>query len=83
MRYTRGRVVEVSTLADLDDRLAAGATSLSGWWLTSLDLSDRTEALAGCDVAGATFLGCTFAPGVDATSASAARSCCRPSTRSR
>jgi len=66
VRYIRGRVVEVSTLADLDDRLAAGATSLSGWWLTSLDLRDRTAALAGCDVAGATFLGCTFAPGEDA-----------------
>ncbi|MFC5179097.1 LOG family protein [Nocardioides taihuensis] len=65
MRHTRGRVVEVGTLADLDRRLAAGAASLSGWRLTAVDLRERGPALAGCHVAGATFLGCTFAPGDD------------------
>ena len=66
MKQGRGRLIEVDSLADLDRRLAAGARSLSGWRVRSLDLSGRTEPLAECDVAGATFLSCTFAPGVEA-----------------
>ncbi len=66
MRHTRGRVVEVDSLADLDLRLAAGARSLDGWRLASLDLTGHADALDGCEVAGATFLGCVFAPGGEA-----------------
>ena len=65
MKRTRGRVVHVESLADLDRRLAAGATRLGSWRLHRLDLAGRAAALAAYDVRGATFLGCTFAPGED------------------
>lgn len=63
MKSTHGRVVHVESLADLDRRLAAGATALSGWRVRALDLTERSDVLARCRVAGAAFLGCTFAPG--------------------
>jgi predicted Rossmann-fold nucleotide-binding protein len=63
VRRSRGRVVEVETLEELDSRVAAGATRLSGWRVRHVDLSGRTGELARLQVAGATFLGCTFAPG--------------------
>ncbi len=57
MRHTRGRVVEVESLAELDGRLTAGARSMNGWRVTSVDLTDRGDAAArlrcrGCDVPG-------------------------------
>jgi predicted Rossmann-fold nucleotide-binding protein len=64
VKRTRGRVVNVDSLAEFDSRMAAGATTLSGWRLRSLDLSERSGDLARCQVAGATFLGCSFAPQV-------------------
>ena len=66
MRHTRGRVIEVESLPELDRRLAAGARSLDGWRLTSLDLVERGELLRDREVTGATFLGCRFAPGDEA-----------------
>ena len=63
MRRSRGRVVQVESLADFDRRVAAGATRLSGWRVRGLDLSERGPVLAGLRVAGATFLGCRSAPG--------------------
>ena len=33
------------------------------WRVSSVDLADRGEQLRACDVTGATFLGCRFAPG--------------------
>ncbi|MEO6512478.1 MAG: Rossmann fold nucleotide-binding protein, partial [Nocardioides sp.] len=63
MRRSRGRGVQVDTLADFDQRLAAGATSLRGWRLRGLDLSGRSAELGDLRVAGALFLGCRFAPG--------------------
>ncbi|WP_104107247.1 Rossmann fold nucleotide-binding protein [Nocardioides sp. 616] len=60
MRHTRGRVVEVDTVAELEWRLAAGARSLSGWRLRGLDLTPYGAALSACDVAGALFLGCVL-----------------------
>ncbi len=63
MRSTRGRTVDVASLPELDRRLAAGARSLSGWRVRSLDLTAHGEALRRCRLAGATFLGCAFAPG--------------------
>jgi predicted Rossmann-fold nucleotide-binding protein len=56
-------VVQVESLADFDSRVAAGATRLSGWRVRHVDLSARSGELAGLRLAGATFLGCTFAPG--------------------
>ncbi len=63
MKRTRGRVVHVESAADLDRRLDAGARSLRGWRVRGLDLTASGERLLGCRVAGAMFLGCTFAPG--------------------
>jgi predicted Rossmann-fold nucleotide-binding protein len=56
-------VVEVDSLDDLARRLDAGATSMAGWRLSSLDLTDQADVLADIDVAGATFLGCTLREG--------------------
>jgi predicted Rossmann-fold nucleotide-binding protein len=67
VKKTRGGVVEVRDLADFDRRTAMGVGSLTGWVVTGVDLRDRTDVLSGCRVAGALFLGCTFAPGVEDT----------------
>ena len=56
-------MVEVESPADLDRRLAAGARSMNGWRLLSLDLRPYGADLARCRLAGAMFLGCTFAEG--------------------
>jgi len=63
VKRTRGRGVRVESLADLDRRLARGARGLSGWRVHGLDLTERSSQLLGLDLAGATFLGCRFAPG--------------------
>ncbi|GAB2880426.1 LOG family protein [Nocardioides pacificus] len=63
MQHSRGRVIEVASLADLDRRLAAGATSMTGWHLQDLDLTGHREALRRCRVAGALFVGCRFGNG--------------------
>ena len=62
MHHTHGRVVDVTTLADLDRRLAAGTRSLAGWRVTGLDLRERGPALASVALAQSLFWGCTFAP---------------------
>lgn len=67
----RGRVVQVETLEELDRRLAAGATSLRGWRLRSLDLTGRHDALARSRLDGATFVDCVFAAGDEAMARSA------------
>ena len=66
MKRSRGRVVHVETLAELDRRLAAGATTLRGWRVRGVDLSERHDELTRVRLAGATFLGCTFATGDEA-----------------
>ncbi|MEP7737182.1 Rossmann fold nucleotide-binding protein [Nocardioides sp. 31GB23] len=71
MRHTRGRTVDITTLDELDHRLRAGARTLSGWRVRSVDLSERGAELGRCRLAGATFLGCRFAEG-DAERAEAA-----------
>jgi predicted Rossmann-fold nucleotide-binding protein len=63
VRHTRGRVVDVTTLADLDRRLADGAGSLEGWRVVGVDLTDRGAALRRVSVVQALFLGCRFADG--------------------
>ena len=63
MRRSRGRGVQIDTLADFDHRLAAGATTLRGWRVRELDLSARSAELRDLRLAGALFLGCRFAPG--------------------
>ena len=63
MRRSRGRVVQVESLEEFDRRVAAGARQMSGWRVRGVDLTARGSVLAGLEVAGATFLACTFAPG--------------------
>jgi predicted Rossmann-fold nucleotide-binding protein len=63
VKRNRGRVVQVETLEEFDNRVAAGATRLAGWRVRGVDLTDRGPVLAGLRVAGATFLGCAFAAG--------------------
>jgi predicted Rossmann-fold nucleotide-binding protein len=63
VRRSRGRVIQVESLADFDRRVAAGATRLGGWRVRAVDLSERGAVLARLRVTGATFLGCTFDAG--------------------
>ncbi len=63
MRRTRGHSIEVESLADFDRRVTAGAQTMSGWHLQSLDLRSRGPVLRRVSVAGALFLGCRFGPG--------------------
>ena len=58
MKHSHGRVVDVTTLADLDRRLAAGARSLAGWRLLGLDLTRRGPALLERSLDQSLFLGC-------------------------
>jgi len=53
-------VIEVTSLEEFDRRLAAGASHLDGWRVLDVDLSQRADALARVDVAGALFVGCTL-----------------------
>lgn len=63
MKRTRGRVVDVTSLDDLDRRLRGGARSLAGWRLVRLDLTGRAGALLERSVEEALFLGCSFGDG--------------------
>ena len=65
MKHSHGRVIDVTTLPDLDRRLAAGARSLAGWRVVGLDLTDRGPALLERSLGGALFLGCDFTDGDD------------------
>ncbi|MGO4491708.1 LOG family protein [Arthrobacter sp. 2YAF22_2] len=59
------RTLEVESLGSFDRLVAAGARSMHGWHLQSLDLSGRGGSLESLDVAGAIFLGCSFDDGVE------------------
>lgn len=61
MKRTRGRVVEITSTTDLDQRLAEGVRSFDGWQLIDVDLSGRSEVLHEHELARSLFLGCTFA----------------------
>lgn len=52
------RPIEIETLAELDARVAAGATSMDGWQLQDLDLTGRDDVLERLDPRGALLLGC-------------------------
>ena len=60
MREQRGRTVEVESLEEFDERVAAGATSMNGWHLQSVDLSARGQVLRKLDPCGSLLLGCTL-----------------------
>jgi predicted Rossmann-fold nucleotide-binding protein len=63
MRRTRGRVVTVESLTELEERLSAGVRRLRGWRIVGLDLRALSDALAACDTSRTTFAGCRFDPG--------------------
>lgn len=54
--------VEIESVAQFDQLVAAGATAMSGWRVQSVDLTDRTTALLRLDPAGSLFLGDRLAP---------------------
>jgi predicted Rossmann-fold nucleotide-binding protein len=60
-----GMGTEIESLADFDTKLAGGR-GLAECYLQSLDLTGRSEPLLTADVTHAVFLGCRFAPGVEA-----------------
>ncbi len=62
MRARRGQTVEVGSLEEFDRRIRLGASSMSGWRLIGIDLTERSDALRSRRVAGALFLGCPMAP---------------------
>ncbi|WP_426244036.1 LOG family protein [Nocardioides sp. LHG3406-4] len=66
MRRSRGRVVDVETAEEFVRRVADGTSSLSGWRLSGIDLTNHSRTLAGCRAGGALFLGCRFADGDEA-----------------
>jgi len=58
MRRTRGRIVTIESVTELEHRLAAGVTRLTGWRIVGLDLRPYSERLAACDTSRTTFAGC-------------------------
>ncbi|MGD7708077.1 LOG family protein [Microlunatus sp. Y2014] len=56
------QTTEIESLAHFDAAIGR-TTKLHGWFVQSVDLSERQEVLAAADVQGTIFLGCTFAPG--------------------
>jgi predicted Rossmann-fold nucleotide-binding protein len=60
------RPLEIETVAEFDELVSRGTTSLAGVHLQSVDLSGRADQLARLDVSRAVFLGCRFAPGSEA-----------------
>ena len=65
MKHTHGRVLDVTTLAELDRRLGMGVRSLAGWRVVGVDLTERGPVLLERSLAQSLFLGCEFADGVD------------------
>ena len=63
--YPSPRTLEVENLAGFDRLVAAGALSMHGWHVQSLDLRGRGAQLEALEVQGAIFLGCTFDHGVE------------------
>ncbi|MBL0884793.1 LOG family protein [Myceligenerans indicum] len=60
MRPHHGQTIDVESLDDFRARVAAGARSMYGWHLQSLDLTGQSDAIRALDVAGALFLGCVL-----------------------
>ncbi len=59
MARTHGRIIEVESLAQFDGLIGAGATSMRGWRIQDVDLTDRTDTLLALDPQGSLLLGCT------------------------
>jgi hypothetical protein len=57
-------LLEIESLQDFDTHIA-GASDLNGWFVQSVDLTGRSEALLRVDARGGVFLGCHFTPAVE------------------
>src|SRR5215218_4174581 len=58
------RLIEIESLADFDAHIAK-TRRLNGWFVQSVDLTERSVALRGVDARGGVFLGCAFTPAVE------------------
>ena len=58
------RLIEIENLADFDAHISE-TRRLNGWFVQSVDLTERAEVLAEIDPRGAVFLGCLFTPTVE------------------
>ena len=58
------RLIEIESLADFDAHVRR-TQRLNGWFVQSVDLTERTDALLKVNPRGAVFLGCLFAPTVE------------------
>jgi predicted Rossmann-fold nucleotide-binding protein len=63
-RIMTRRLLEIESLADFDAHIG-GTSRLNGWFIQSVDLRDRSEALLRVNAQGGVFLGCVFAPAVE------------------
>ena len=59
------RILEVESLERFDQLVEHGATSMEGWHLQSLDLTERSSELKALDASGSMFLGCVLQPGME------------------
>jgi predicted Rossmann-fold nucleotide-binding protein len=62
VREERGRTIEVESLEEFDERVAAGATAMYGWHLQAIDLRERGPVLRSLDPCGSLLLGCLLEP---------------------
>lgn len=57
--------VEIESLEHFDQLVAAGARTMRGWRVQSVDLSSRTDVLLRLNPAGSLFLGCSLSGAAD------------------
>jgi hypothetical protein len=57
------RLIEIESLADFDAHIGR-TRRLNGWFVQSVDLTERADVLLQVDSRGAVFLGCQFTPTV-------------------
>src|SRR5947208_14734834 len=58
--------VDIESLEHFDRLVAAGATTMAGWRIQSVDLTGRTAELLRLQPAGSVFLGCLLEDKADA-----------------
>jgi predicted Rossmann-fold nucleotide-binding protein len=58
------RLLEIESLADFDAHIG-GTSRLNGWFVQSVDLTGRSDALLRVDPRGGVFLGCAFRPVIE------------------
>ena len=61
VRVVTRRLIDIESLADFDAHIGK-TRRLNGWFVQSVDLTERAGALLEVDPRGAVFLGCVFTP---------------------